>query len=94
MRFIDHHLLLPEIRAILDEGGVVDVVIPVDFACLISMDLEGLNNFADEFILGNSNFTLSDISYQAVAAITLRDGGEPYIGGDVYVRVRAQVEVV
>lgn len=73
-----------QVKLIQDEDGYIAVEISVDLDDLIDLNLEGLNDLAEELILKDG--ILSDISYKVVGHQTPAEGT-----GSVIIQVTAEV---
>ena len=84
---LERPLTLDETRAKLDDDNRLEVIVRMGFDELTDLDLEGVNDLAEERILERG--ILADISYTVVGCEIAQDQGS----GDVLVKVEAEVDL-
>ena len=87
MDVLKRPLSLDEVRAKMDEDNRIEVVVPMGFDELTDLDLEDINDLAEELILERG--ILSDIGYAVVGHEVAQDQGS----GTVLVKVTAEVDL-
>lgn len=80
-----------EIDAIINEQGYVSVVIELDLFEAVDT-IDALNDLAESRILKEGVGILADIGYGVVGCDPAKDFGGSNFGGNIYVRVTAQVD--
>lgn len=81
-----------QINKLIDEDdAVVDAVIEVSLSELVSNDIEGLNDLAQERVVGDG-VVLVDIGYQVAGSIAPKGDGASWTDGTVLLRVTARLD--
>ena len=82
-----------QINKLIDEDvAVVDAIIEVSLSELVGNDIEGLNDLAQERVVGDGGASLADIGYQVAGSIAPKGDGASWTDGTVLLRVTARLD--
>lgn len=87
---VRHSLSAEDLKGRRNAEGVLKAVVPVEFAELLGLNIDGLNDMVEEAIAG-TNGLLSDIRYRLVG---VEAGPGDFVGGTALVEVTARYEPI